>query len=466
MSAKPAASLTPLLQRKLVELRRKVASLDAEFDDWRNLSREGALYRKHHNQIERLAAWLASCIAIPAGEIAEAEAKPQTALARCHDIEVDILAAHRLWDYFRRKLMLRSVERFERFLFAADEFAWACYQPAQVRASGVAADQFKEPPLVYFHGSSSPVASSREVALEESELASGDTPPKTLLAILHTIPIPIVGMPWYQIEHLPDAIILGHEVGHNICDDFGLIGRVARLIDASGAATARLSAWQSWKDEIFADFYGCLAGGPAFVSALMDFLACDPAVAATATVDEENTGWGSYPPEVLRVLLNLEHLRKLMPDFDVEAFAAEWKVSYPRHAMSDFEPDLPAIAEAFRRTPFPEFGGAKLPEMLSFDSKQHDLAWGYALDANSGGTVPSSPARILFASARLAYAADSAAFERHKVADHLLAKVPRTNDIRGDDDRPKVAPLAERVAADRKAGAAALARLRASRVRG
>jgi hypothetical protein len=60
------------------------------------------------------------------------------------------------------------IGRFQDYLYAADELAWACYEPAQrkVVPEHVPTEQVKEPPLVFFNGGASPFVSSREQSYE------------------------------------------------------------------------------------------------------------------------------------------------------------------------------------------------------------------------------------------------------------------------------------------------------------
>ena len=48
--------------------------------------------------------------------------------------------------------------------------------------------------------------------------------------------------------------------------------------------------WRSWRAEVFADVYECLAMGPAFAGALMDLLAIAPAI-----LTQEHRRAGTYP---------------------------------------------------------------------------------------------------------------------------------------------------------------------------
>src|SRR5207244_3369449 len=105
-------------------------------------------------------------------------------------------------------------------------------------------------------------------------------------------------------------LVIGHEVGHVVEEDFkltaGLDDRLANAMNKALIDEKRQPAWKMWRREIFADLYGNLVGGPAFVGSLLDFLATDQT--STETDRREGPRWGSYPPDYLRILLNLAAL--------------------------------------------------------------------------------------------------------------------------------------------------------------
>ena len=156
-------------------------------------------------------------------------------LAGCRDLELDILVVHRIWDFFRGKLVQRGVPRFEAYLTAADEFAWACYDAARrkVTATHLSREEVKEPPLVFFDGRSSPFASSRDRPFEAEAVPGEDLPSRGFIDLLKALPIPVISLPWFQVRHLPDALVLGHEVGHTVEEDLRLTARLRALLDAA-----------------------------------------------------------------------------------------------------------------------------------------------------------------------------------------------------------------------------------------
>jgi hypothetical protein len=249
-----------------------------------------------------------------------------------------------------------------------------------------------------------------------------------------------------------------------VCDDFGLATRIEELIDGSGVAAVRLPGWKAWKHEIFADFHGTLAGGPAFVGALIDFLAQDP---ETVSTDRRVAGrWGFYPPDYLRVQLNLEFLRQSKPAFSVDALAAEWNGSFSTHAMDEFSADLELLARAFHNGTFPQLSNCTLPQILCFSSEQQDKVTKCADDALSGFGVNEEDVRVLFAAARTAFVSDPVKYQSLNITKQILEKVPRTTTVRAENLRQDPARLQAFLDSDRQAGADLLAKLRAAQTKG
>jgi hypothetical protein len=440
--------------RKKVELAQKLASLEHEFRYWHDQSEARQLLEKNHTQIRRITNRLEGYREEIGGRLEKADGA--ALLALCRELEINILTVHRLWGFFRDKLALRSVPPFQEYLFLADELAWACYEAAQRRvlATHVPAEEVKEPPLVFFSDSSSPFTSSRNSAYELEPVEDEELPPDEGRDDLKSLPVPVIGIPWFQIRHLPDALVIGHEVGHDVEDDFRLTERLSIVLD-SAMEKAKLrddhrDAWQGWLGEVFADVYGSLATGPAFVGTLIDFLATDPRQVAGEHLSPPD--WGDYLPAHLRVLFNLEIL--IHQGFEKEArrLRDEWLETYPAHQMKEFEADLPIVARALLDGPYPELGNVSLAEVLAFTPAQHDEAARLAADLLNKIKLRSDDARLLLAAARLAYEKDPAKFAA--VGPHQRIAKSMANKVGVRAEKVRTGPtLAVLDAYDRAAGA-------------
>jgi len=343
-------------ERRLAELRAKLNSLRAELDAWRDLTDKRPELKRHHSQIRLLDAMLTALLA-PVRKAVDATTAAASVLERGTAWENDILAAHSIWEVFRSKYVLRQNETFRDYLAACDDLAWACYSPALKR---FAPNALKEPPLVYLSATWSPFAQSRDTNFQNEVRRSTDGM-KDLRGdafekVLRKLPIPLVSLPWYQAFHLPGAIIIAHEVGHLVERDFALRADLSAALDRAQLDYG--DAWNSWAPEIFADVYGTLAMGPAFVGALIDLL-----VTSVDTVAQERSLEGTHPPRALRVELLLNVLDKCGYSADAARLRASWQATYSaNNAMSDVAQDCEEVAKAVLNGPY---RGAKLMDVIS-----------------------------------------------------------------------------------------------------
>jgi hypothetical protein len=410
-----------LTDRRLAARTRKLAGLEAEFVHWEQESDDKHPLRLNHSQVGRITAVLRKL----RGAIADPQngGGPAAALTD-REIETTALELHRIWEFFRAKFAMRKVEWLQRYLDAVDDFAWACYKPARDSASAVKAAALKEPPLVYFGGGWSPFAMPRDYPFEAERVPEEPVRNRAFIEALKKLPLPVVAIPWFQIEHLPDAVVIGHEVGHLVEDDLGLSKTIQDLI-AGRAATARQPAWRAWAGEIFGDLYGQLATGAAFAGALAEVVADEP----DFIVKERVTAapWGDYPTTYLRMNVNVALLRAQGFTTAADDLDADWKTAYgATHAMAVYDADVQAIAKGLCETPIPELGGKKFPEVLSFTGLAEESRVAVtrleALAKPAAGNVRAlvAAARLFFAKAPSAY--DDAA--QNRVLDVIALSLP------------------------------------------
>jgi hypothetical protein len=399
-----------LAARKAVELDNKLASLDAEMRHWEWEASGGRRLEKHHTQVHAVAGGLAVPVAALRARLAELDGV--ASLGRAGEIEAMILELHRIWDVFRGKLARRYVEHFAGYLSGADELAYRCYRPAELRGAP------REPPLVFFGGDLSPLTRLR-----------GARPDA-----LERLPVALIGLPWFQVEHLPDVPIVAHEVGHDVEADLALGPALDAAVDGAlvhaGAPVVHRRAWATWRREAFADVFGTLALGPAFTRTLIDFLAAEPRTIAGQW--QTDPAWWSHPPSTLRVLVSAAAL-ELMGD---GAYAAEagalrsfWSSAYPTHAMACFEPDVPMVAAALVNGPYAALENGRLTDLLTFAPASQERAERIARDALKRVSGESTDARELVAAARLAFDAAPRAFRAAEVSPRLLRRIRESQTV-------------------------------------
>jgi hypothetical protein len=399
--------MSQLADRKLVELRQKLRALGAEFERWREQSEAGRPAQGHHSQVRAITATLTG-LRNGICERMEALAETPNLVAESANLQRLILAIYRVWEFFRAKLDQRSVPAFRDYLAGADELAWQCYGPLRKLVyPDMTIVPGKEPPLVFLNGGWSPFVARRATAFQAEDVSREFINDRSVKKVLESQPISVIGVPWYQIAHLPDALVILHETGHLVEADFGLTQQLQRLcldVLCGSDRESRRSQWLKWLPEVFADLYGCLVGGPTYAETLLDFLASR----RTEIETEISTDHGEYPSAYLRVLLAAAALMEL--DFKTEASRIEndWRRLYPTHAMANFESDLRPIANSIICGC--TLRDQKLVDIVAFTRRMQDGAE-YTYERLKDGMPPAQTnVRILFATARLAFQIDPLAY--------------------------------------------------------
>jgi hypothetical protein len=444
-----------IAERKLLELQGKLAGVTAEFGWWLADTQEARPLRKHQSLIIRLTDQLGGLAGRVQDELGRAGQDGGDILEAGRDLQLRILEVHRLWDFFRSKLSLRYVAWFGPYLAVADEFAWACYRPAldSDGRPGVPAEGIRTAPLVFLSGEFSPFTHPRQSPFDVEDV-EGALDSLDFLQVLHALPVPVIGLPWSQVAHLPDVVAIAHEVGHDVERDFGLTSVMeGHLRTATGAVPGpRRNRWFGWLPEIFADLYGILSSGPAFASALTDLLA----VAA----ESADPSPARHPPAALRIELAAQALEQTGFAGAAVSQREAWAEAYrPGATEGDqarpFLDDAQLVVHQLLAGPYPQFGGRRLAEVVAFSADQQADADAAAEAVLQGLDPPSDDIRCLVAAARLAFDRDPVQYYHRqpgaKTAQELIAD--QAIRVMGDlpralDDRPEPAP-----AADRKAGA-------------
>jgi hypothetical protein len=319
---------------------------------------------------------------------------------------------------------LRYVPHFRDYLAAADEFAWACYRPVQealVAGGTLAKSEVREPALVCFSSVASPFSIPRGVSYL-GELEGGSPRDRITRQIVLSLPIPIVAVPWYQIQHLPDALVLGHEVGHVVERDARLEEQVRQLITGAAAGVPERYGtsddWRRWSSEAFADVYGALCGGPAFMSALSDFLLVPAARQAAGT--------GEYPPAGVRLALVLAALRAAGPDGarsgggGQDALLAVEERWRQEGAEIRQVKEAPAVADAVAYSRHGQLGNQRLADLMPFSKEQLKATAKALLDSDP---VTTRDTRVLMAAAAWAYADEPQRYQAADVPGQVLERV-------------------------------------------
>jgi hypothetical protein len=439
--------LNNLRNHKRAELLSKNTALSFEFEHWRKVSAQRQPFEKHDSQIRRITSRIQGLIDARTKELSGLA--DSDVLVRSQTIEEKILASHLVWEFFRSRLALRADEHLRPYLQACDEFAWSCYESPRQRFFDTAiskgyldaALRTKEPPLVYLNGGWSPFAVSREMAFElDRPKFDPDRSGTSWLAslefkeVMQSLPVPLIGMPWYQVNHLPDVLVLGHEMGHVVEWDFGLSEDIERAVSHASVNRDRRAAWLAWRREVFADVFGCLAGGPRFGSTLAGFLATDEEKVRS----ERRSGgrWGEYPMRWLRVeIVSAAIAKSGFPTYG-EDLRREWQSWYGLpETQANFEEDVIPVVTALLAGPYEALRGdsatgPSLPDVLSFrkDALGKPMDEGLISALRTGAGVAHVNARELFAAARALYEIEPEAFSNgilsRKICETVAANAP------------------------------------------
>jgi hypothetical protein len=405
--------------RTAAELQAKLAGLTSELCAWREASsREDSPLWRHHTQIQAVAGTLQEAAADLAGKFTDA-GPGLWILDQAGALDRQIMDLHRLWGFFRAKFALRYVPWLAAPLIASDDLAWACYSPAQ---EYIAPERRREPPLLYFTGGTSPFLLPRGTPYVVESLPDGSLREPEFTEAVRLIPVALIGLPWFQVDHLPDAPLIGHEAGHAVEQDLGLADVVRDRIKAA-VCPERQAGWASWSSEIFADIYGTLCCGSGFARALTALLATHPREVAGEEPGPGN--WGSYPTRTLRVLLTAAVLARLDVQLADPSVADAWLATYAERSLADYEPDVDAVAAAVLDGPYDALDSNGLTAIMRYttgdEAKVSRLAGqllaGVALDAGGGVRHVMAAARLAYDRDRTAYATGNAArFARAKIA--------------------------------------------------
>jgi hypothetical protein len=451
-----------IVERVNLSLEHQIAALGREFEAWRTRTDANTPLEKHFSQVRTITGGLDGLLARATSRMAAGAVDERARTA--------VRGAHVLWDYFRSKLSLRESPALVHELRCFDELAWACYEPVLKAVDVGVVDplRLKEPPLVFFSTDATPFARTREGTIVAAGLDTAD--PTIFDTAILSLPISLIGVPWFQHSYMPGAVVIAHEVGHAVANDLSAAAAAAgRRHDGVRPeieeAVARLGlgpraeGWGCWCHELFADAFAALCCGPAAAMALAEYLAGDPGALAgevlpnPAGAARPDKGWDVYPTRQLRMRFNFELLRQL--ELADDGLKTEWEETYGTlHSMLAFDADLESVARALLTTPLTVFGGKSIRDVITFQQANLDDAINTASLIARGDTPTNNTSfRVIFAALALAYRRDPPGFvTRYVPADPPLAQ-RLTGTIRGGPRGVREALPAEAQPAREQAGA-------------
>ncbi len=395
-------------------LARFAESLREDLASWQQAI-QGPPLNKHASQVMAIAGQFTEALA--ALEISE-QGVPG-------ELEQTIGDYLHIWDFFRSKLALRYVPWYQPQLAAADDLAWAAFQPMRDATAGRAHRELREPPLVYFSRDVIPFTVTRGQNYQNL-LPRGGLWTQRSEAIAGHLVVPVVSLPWQRFSSLSVLLSVAHEVGHVVVSDLDLLPMLRERLADAALPEARRPLWSAWLEEVFADIFSAVVCGSPVALCMLDQLA--PAGVTGPP------GSGSYPPVELRVRMIL-HVAERRGDLGDQP----WPSLPPDEALTDFDADLASVARALLYAPFPQIDGRRLEDLYP---PVDGIGLRDDIDRLWRGRDPqAADIRILLAAAATTELAHSGDYDRHRAGERVLRRATEIRDMtrRRRDDRPELA---------------------------
>jgi hypothetical protein len=387
------------------DLARFTQSLREDLAAWQEATQRPPL-SKHASQVAGIAGQLTAAV----------DSLGADAGTRPGELEQAVGDYLHIWDFFRSKLALRFVPWYLPLLAAADDLAWAAFQPVRDASGG---QVNREPPLVYYSRDVIPYTVTRGQAYQ-GLLPRGGLWTERSQEIASHLVVPVVSLPWQRFSALPVLLSVAHEVGHIVVTDLHLEPELAGRLAAADLPPERRPAWTAWLEEVFADVFSAVVCGGRVALSLAGQLDMRQPVPGY----EDQPRWGQYPPPVLRAAL-IRHVARRRGDLSTPP-AGDGR-------LEGFGADLEPIAAAFLDDRYPQLtaglGDLYTPvDGESLDQEIDRLARGRDLET---GDV-----RVVLAAATAAQDVSPGEGTRQDVASRALARAGQIRDEtrRGRDD--------------------------------
>lgn len=304
--------------------------------------------------------------------------------------ERQIKLLEKIWAFYF-ELFGQRQSRFGELLLANDRIALDCYQDIYL-GLGKARSIPTPAPFSYMETGFTPATFRRGI-------------PLTRLGRQRNA-FPIVSLPYHRLINPWTLGATLHEVAHNLQHDLQLWTAVPKAIlktlSGAGFPNTVVQVWARWHKETFADVCATLLGGPWIVASLIDVVARTPRQTTFFNPD------GVHPTSYLRVLINVELLRRMGFTAQADAFRALWTRMYPdasaipadmlRAAPKAIETVIDVIA--YQR--FPQLGAKSLAEVFSFRPDYTLMVQEAAQRLARGNDPGVLPERFLVGAARVA----------------------------------------------------------------
>jgi hypothetical protein len=183
---------------------------------------------------------------------------------------------------------------------------------------------------------------------------------------------PIIRLPIHRLQNVYTLGACHHEVSHNLQADLGLWQavpvKIFKRLTAERLPRSVALTYTQWQKEVFADVVGVMLGGPALIPSLMDVIA-----SPLNSIQHFNPR-GVHPTPYLRLLLNLEVLRRLGFEREAAAYRRLWDAMYPPGSITAIPKELletfpvagPLVIDTICFQPYPQLGNHSMAEVVPF----------------------------------------------------------------------------------------------------
>jgi hypothetical protein len=298
----------------------------------------------------------------------------------------------RIWDFYFEVFGQRQT-RYAKWLLSCDRIGLDCYRVAYL-GLGVARSIPAPPPFSYMATGFAPATFRRGIPL------------KRLGKQLN--PFPLVQLPYHRLINPWTLGAVLHEVSHNLQSDLGLSRDVPKSIALrllrAGAPREVARAWVRWTREMFADMSAMLLGGPCIAGSLMDIVGRAP-----STVFYYNPR-GPHPTPYLRMLINIELLRRMGFTEEAKRYRQVWGRIFPNSSAGSIPPAIlksfstacPLAVDAMCYQPYRSLGNKSLAQVMNFGNKEQQMIEEASRRVAAGVDPGIIPERFLIGAARVA----------------------------------------------------------------
>lgn len=396
-----------LKQARKDQLQDELGSLRTEFAAWLQGRKDSDSRKQYMTQLNALEDLISGTLRAlqPDLDACEPSLEMGEFYEECRLLDQRIVWLRRIWQFFKEKFDQRDDERLGPMLQAADEVVWSCYRPLFESSKLLGrAIESGPAPLPFIEPLYSPEAFPIE--LVPGDLKDSLIGKDFLRIYLNKLPLPVVRLPPTSILAPWMLVLIGHETGHHLQHDLGLVGwfreQVERVVRGQGGTADEVARWKSWSQEIFADIFSVLVMGPWAVLAMAELELSTTVVMLTPRT--------RYPAPAVRLQLLAETAACLGMDGSamLQFYGIDLRalLESSSEASRDCAFLRPIISLALGPLPLPDFP-LNLAQLLAFRKEEFAergavQRWSAALlDQNEGHSEQTLRAPRLLASATL-----------------------------------------------------------------